>query len=402
MTEPAELSKSLDRLAERFEAAVVDHPPASRGWGQFLDPPRDHRQVGPYGTSAGIIVLSLAGRGKGPPLDDALSLMRHWWTGRHQDEYSSRRFAQTTRLAFFLLAMRHSHQATPDEISEIEQLLLDTLLPSNRWGNYSVSSTERDPTPRDFASAVALIAFLLGRDDNSIQAAQLGAVAEHLEERLSVTQSLSSFNTAMLALAVLLGRKGRISRSAKRTIGRLAYTGPVNLARKGIYHYQCQFQSASDPHQKFKNEYFIVPTELVIALAGFQPFAPAGLRLRAENTLQILLENLSANNGAFLTDEEQLASTKYQAWVALLIWAAITNHQKAPAYARSWYALWRRRKDNRLTETVLPVFMILFVGIGSVLLKGQSVLSDALLVGCSTVVGGLYGPSVFRKLVNRL
>src|SRR5438876_10298368 len=97
-------------MARRFEDATQFHDsrPDARGWGQFLDAPKHHKQIGLYGTSAGVLVLALAGRGKNAVSDAAISLLKHWWDARETEEYGRGRFVQTLRLAFLNLAVRLS------------------------------------------------------------------------------------------------------------------------------------------------------------------------------------------------------------------------------------------------------------------------------------------------------
>ena len=99
MVEVAELNDLLDRLARRFEDAdqAYDAENDARGWGQFLDAPKRHSQIGPYGTSAGIIVLSLAGRGQSVLTRQATALLCRWWKRRENDEYVDKRFVHMVK-----------------------------------------------------------------------------------------------------------------------------------------------------------------------------------------------------------------------------------------------------------------------------------------------------------------
>lgn len=88
MIDSKEIASLLDRLANGFENAAErpsnedSEPTEAVGWGQFLDAPKQHQQVGMYGTCAGIIVLAVAGRGDNPLSRKAVTLMDYWWNSR--------------------------------------------------------------------------------------------------------------------------------------------------------------------------------------------------------------------------------------------------------------------------------------------------------------------------------
>jgi hypothetical protein len=74
----------LGGLAAAFED-VEKRPegvPTGRGWGQFLDGSTSHRQIGLYGTSAGILVRTLAGRGETQLTGEVREYVRYIWTNR--------------------------------------------------------------------------------------------------------------------------------------------------------------------------------------------------------------------------------------------------------------------------------------------------------------------------------
>jgi hypothetical protein len=397
----ADIEPRLDRLARRFEDSVLERAPGRKGWGQFLDTPRTHAQVGTYGTAAGVLVLSLANRGQSTLLTEAVQQMRDWWESRLSDDYAAEKFLQTPRLAFFGLALRLSGVASVSEITSIEDALFERLLPLRVpiWSAYWQSTLDHDATPSDVSSSIVLICFSLLRNKSVGLDDRLSRVAEHLEQRLIASDNLAAYDVALSSVAILATKGKNISKKARRKIRSLAYTGDVNLSRKGIYHYHYKFVPWSGPPQ-FRNEYFIVPTEVLVAIAGFLIGAPSALRLRAETTLDLLIDNLGKNTDVYRATEDQYTATKNQAWIALLLELADQNRQRSPIWGRLGYQLFRNRKGNWFTETMLPAFFLLAITIENVLFKGLCSYLDVFLSLGALIIGGIYGPAVFRKLIG--
>jgi hypothetical protein len=198
LIDSSEIADLLNHLATSFEKVAEpptdqkDAPNDSHGWGQFLDAAKPHKQVGLYGTSAGILVLALAQRGNDIGSTQAGKLLEYWWKSRSdRSGYSYQKLVQTPRLAFLNLALRLSGVPTMGVVAhEVEEALLEMRLPSGLWSNYWISALDHDPSPRLFPSALALLSFSLLKSDPTRQDPRLSGAAEALEAALKAKRDL--------------------------------------------------------------------------------------------------------------------------------------------------------------------------------------------------------------------
>lgn len=396
----------LNHLADVFEQQIVDvkgttDGPMS-GWGQFLDAPRQNTQCGPYGTSSGVIVLASAGRTDSTLMNRVRPLMTKWWDTRVSDPYAQERFLQNPRLAFFFLALRLAGRPVFSRVyDECLQECLHRRIAGGIWGNYWLNTDKNDPTPRAFASAIMILAFALsesGHIDRNI----VGA-ADEIEKRLVGLRALepsgqSLMETAALAAALLTVKRSDVSKQALRYLSEIAAAGPPRILEKSVYFYNYERPIAN---KGYRHGYFLVPSELLLTIAGLQPAAPPALCLRAERALDQLSAHLAENDGMYRTTEGRMAATVDQAWVSILF-ALLkkddTRNVWSGMRARMSYALRCEREGNVVTRIILPLIALLTVASASVFLEsGVPKLISAL---GAIVVGTLYGPDVVRRLVQ--
>jgi hypothetical protein len=398
MMGPDEIREMLHRLAGEFENVVQPKDALGRGWGQFLNTPAGHRQVGLYGTCSGVLVLSLASRGNSAVLKDAVSLLRHWWTNRDRDAYASERLVQTVRMAFLVLSMRLSGLASSEDLNGIEQALLGMLLPANMWGDFYLSEAVNDPTPRNASSAVAVIALSLLRDETSKLDGRVLEVVDQLERKLAASADLPQLDLALMSVAVLSVKGSTARRQALSTIRGLGHAVGMRLDTTLAYYYPYQWRAGANGSENYANDYFIVAPELLLAIAGLLPGAPGALRLRAEATLRALSASLSTG-GTFSQRDRQLISTIDQVWAALLLRLAQGRTSSIPAGQHIWYFLARERRNNWFTERVLPIVFLIAITVENVTFKGLTSWLDAFMAVCALFIGGLYAPSMIRRLL---
>ena len=122
----------------------------------------------------------------------------------------------------------------------------------------------------------------------------------------------------------------------------------------GVYFYDLEFVKADDTHD-FDRDYFIIPTEILLGIAGFQRGAPAYLRLRAESSLNALVRNLRGFDGFYRPDNEQRVSSVNQCWVAMYLALASKNYTGPGWGSRVWFWLMKQRPDNFWTDAILLI-----------------------------------------------
>jgi hypothetical protein len=404
LIEPGELRDLLDGLATRFEEATqaVDQFPDGRGWGQFLDAPKQHRQVGPYGTSAGIVVLALAGRGQTPLIRQASALLQHWWTLRDTDDYARQRFVQTTRLAFLHLALRLSGLPEIQAFcGDVRQTLLDRLLPSRMWGAYWITAEFHDHTPRIFPTAVALLSFTLLHDASNAPDETLLGIAATLAEKLTLERTLPPHEVAVASAAVLATQGPSVTPTLVRRLSRMLLSRPLDVSERSAYFFDYEYPADPSPQPRFGRDYFIIPVDVLFATAAFQPGVSSLLRLRAQAVLRQLASNLRSNDRAYRPADGERLSTIDQAWCALLLNLSSGESRQSGLTATVAYALLRHRRDNWFTTSALPMLSLIVVTVLSTLASNAGPATRVFAAFATLVVGGLYAPKVFRRLVWR-
>lgn len=302
-------------------------------WGQFLDATKRDDHVGIYGSSAGIIVLALAERGDSIYLSGALRQLREWWTAGNPPNasnpktlYARERLVQTLRLAFMYIATRSLvHSDAVAFSKELKEALLYRILPSGLWGNYWLDDTKHDQTPRWFTSAIVLLSFALTCDESEPLDDQLLTAATLLENHLVSAPPIgsSSFRAAeqaAISAALLSIPERSIGSRARRRMNRLARSFSQWRAERTPFFYS--YELPDDAPARFRDEYFIVPTEILLTIAGCQRRAPGFMQLAAERILTSVQKNIK-DNGAYNPDSEQPVFSVDQAWAAvLLIWTS--------------------------------------------------------------------------------
>ncbi len=409
MLKTTEISDLLNQLATLFEEALqapdqTGVPNDAHGWGQFLDATKPHKQIGLYGTSAGVMVLALAQRGNDLTSTRAWKQLDIYWKARSTpSEYSYEKLLQTPRLAFLNLALRLSN--IPDArmvASEVENELLRRQLPSGLWGNFWISESDHDPIPRLFASALALLSISLLKNDPTQQDPRLSGPADALEKAFMSKENLPTYQQAAIAAALLSTKVVPLQRNTMARLRQLALINSHALVEGGAYFYDYEYIDASDGSKKFDSDFFIVPPELILGISGFQYHSPSALRMLAEQIASRLGANIKSNSGGYLSPSEQRITSNNQAWAALFL--SSVSRSSWHAYGLGWipeklrYELWRHRMDNRFTGRWLPFVSMVCVVVSSSLLQNADGPRRAFVAVAALIIGGLYGPKVVRRL----
>ncbi len=400
-----DLKAALDRLAARFEENIQAEAKCNaQGWGQFLDNPKNHLQVGPYGTSAGLIVLALADRGgQSLAVTEAKKLLGCWWALRTDPlKQEHRLYVQTLRLAFQYMALRLSGIASYDPIvNEPRKALLAQILPlpSRSWGNFWTASTKLDFTPRIFPTAMVVLSLALMGNGATNLDDRILAATDQLESKFSLSSGLTFLERAAIAAALITVKGQALTRKTLRRIDRLARSLHGDLNRQETYFFDFEFLPDSD-NRIFSRDYFIVSPEILLAIAGFQSGAPGSLRLMAERTVDVLISNLKQNGNAYKPSGGTRISTIDQAWAAMLLSAAASKHEPPNKLSKIKYALLRKRKDNWFTGKFLPAFAPPLVVACNVVFSSAAGLTTRIVSALAlSLVLSVYGPRYLRRLL---
>ena len=396
----AELALVLDRLAAVFENAEQPVPglQGSVGWGQFLDDPVFQKQTGPYGTSAGLIVSGLAGRGAAALTARLTGLPNLWWQDWQSEQGDGYRLlSQTLRLAFFYLALTVSKISEETSIrSSVRQELLRRALPSGMWGDYDAKRELKDPTPRLFCSSIVVLCLSLHETLPTEASSQLELTLTGIERGLLGDKDLPLLHAAAAAAAILCTRGPKASRKVMQRIRKIAWSLKAHIGDLGVYFYDFQYRDASG-NAKFGRDYFIVPTEVLVGIGGYQRGAPTALRQRAEAAVKALLANIKANAGVYKPDASQRVSSKNQAWAALLLARAAELTPSRISFGGLWYELLKERAGNWFTEYAFPLISLISITAEIVFFRDLGALVNVLTGLGGIVVSALYGPTFLKK-----
>jgi len=402
-----EIGVFIDGLARKFDNSFhvpddTDSPRDGVGWGQFLDSPPLQTQIGSYGTCSGLIVRALAGRGSDQLAEHVGELLTFWWGRRKNDEKERKLFAQTTRVAVLLLALRIANlESTKAVLEEVGAYLLSTLRPDGMWGNYSIPGVVQDPSPRLFPTAIALLSFALFREESSPLSPDFVLCADKLEERLLGAKDLPALHIAAASAAILAVKNGNASKEIREHIKKWAYATQPALPELGVYFYDLVFVK-DDGKPEFDRDYFILPTEILLGIAGFQRGAPTYLRLRAESSLNALVKNLIGFDGFYRPDIEQRVSSVNQCWVAMYLALATKNYTGPGQGSRLMFWLLRQRPDTFWTDAILLLSCsggIVLAGLTDFpVLSMNSAITKVLAATLAFIAGRFYAPPFLRKV----
>jgi hypothetical protein len=207
MLTDAKIHSALKKLADSFlkEQRPVEGPLGFKGWGQFIGQ-TNRNQVGLYGTSAGLICVSLAyGQSRIPaPVVDYLASI---WNERNvPGTRGARDFALTTRRAFFLMALRQSkHPKLQAIVSEADRELRERILADGLLVGWQVDNSTKAATGNETATCVAVLSYALTGKKSDIPP-EIQRAAAVLQERLegapSSNSGLRKFVLCSLCLAL--------------------------------------------------------------------------------------------------------------------------------------------------------------------------------------------------------
>jgi hypothetical protein len=207
MVTEAKIDSALKKLADVFlnELRVVGRSPHLGGWGQFIGQ-SNRSQVGLYGTSAGLISVSLA---YGPDRIPRAAADYLAWLWNERDVPGSagaRNFALTARRAFFLMALRLCKHPNLEAVaSDADRELRQRILPDGLFVGWQIDASTRGATGNDTATCLGILAYALTGSRTDIPP-EIQRAATVLQARLdgapSSNTGLRKFSLCALSLAL--------------------------------------------------------------------------------------------------------------------------------------------------------------------------------------------------------
>lgn len=379
----------LDGLAERFEDRKLPTNDGF-GWGQFIDGSTSNTQVGPYGTSAGIIVKVIA-RGLDITVDGAAAdLANRWALFLQGDPEQKKLFCQNPRLAWVYLALSLSGTNFRDVADAIRRELLQRQSSDGRWGDWWVSPTEHDTTARRFSTA--FVHFCLSYQAGASQEAKQWANNQPVLPLSSY--GLPTVDVIFHALAVLtIADNEKTLQAFRRELKARAWRQLVESRELGVYFYDFRFANGANAIDHGR-EYFIVPIRLIGVMLGSMAVAPPLLKAAALSAASSVMESVRAQQGVYKEAEGSRASSLNQAWAAISVGAA--SCLLAP---RSGKVLWWlvRERQSIFLDRYFP-FIAVALATALAATASDKILLKGVAAFCLLTLGWLYSGKINRLL----
>jgi hypothetical protein len=356
MKNTPDLKSYLARIADEFDQCLHTSPedPAFKGWGQFLSP--ESRQIGLYGTCAGILVKAIGT--PDAPIDPGVqSYLVSLW--RDRDGKTERYFSQTIRLAFLILALaRVQVPALMSIRNAAVRELTDRQRSDGAWGDWG-----KDAPPRMETTAWAVLALARVDDISATTTARKGASFLQLQVLgyRTIDDSIDPFILGVILQVLSHEPNRRVISAAFQYLGKTRPTDELQI-------YFVDFSIQSGGTTEMRRDYICVPRFFAFCLIASSStlrssvlwFAGARAAIshrRATDHLEKILAE-----GPLHTSASRSPSTVDQAFVALSV-ECIANYQ-----SRLIGVIWWTRpilnylRGNLFVRIGLPLFVLSFFG----------------------------------------
>ncbi|RWQ43882.1 MAG: hypothetical protein EOS21_03155 [Mesorhizobium sp.] len=195
MTQIDDLLGRVRSVATEVRNAVRTEPTNNElaGWGQFIEPSSQVFQIGPYGTSAGIMLAQI--ENADAPVDKRVKAQLHeFWN----EKPAGKLFPQNVRLAFVVLALARSIDT--DLIALRDEIATELRKRQSSDGSWSDATPHVGAPTGGQNDATAWVALALYRADPSDEAAH--RAAKWLAKRVEGTGSVPILSSISLAVAL--------------------------------------------------------------------------------------------------------------------------------------------------------------------------------------------------------
>lgn len=349
----------LNAMAAAFndQVAQISTGETEKGWGQFLNIPKEQNQIGPYGTCAGIIVTRLAYPDQQVESEIAETLLRHWRKWFDEENRSGRYFVQNLRLAFLLLAI---HQADTPRLNairdEVSKTIFDRQIGAGLWGDWYITDEIRDRNESIFVTAIIILAFSLRKERSAAFPRPIVAAAKQLIERIKGRDDLDSFDVRAALAAVLNCIPGQLDsktiRKAKRCIRLFRFRRIDNP-----YFFDYRFLEKGT--EKFGRDYFLIPDGILEILMAHRLLLGTSAMLGAHEIAERFVDVMgSGNERVFRLGGSPLPTTVDQAWVAIALCKLFDQNAVTGLWARAWYQIRKERPDNWIWSLAIPLLTL--------------------------------------------
>ncbi|MGO7769834.1 hypothetical protein ACC736_32885 [Rhizobium ruizarguesonis] len=312
----------LDTLADRIKLIALEVQKNPRvnpdndhetGWGQFIDAPAHSNQIGPYGTCAALLLLSLALPQTSVP-ETVKAQLRAFWD---EPPASNKLTKQTVRLAFLALCFAKTTDASLATLrDEAIKTLLARQLSDGGWSDAWHEETIHQTSKTDATAWVVLALLRAGSQD---RAAKKGA--EFIQYQLTDDEGANNVSAIAVAAATsALPTSEQTSKLRKRAALLLKTSEVTQEEHISFFDYA----ETTGGKMRLARDYLCFPAFYSQAhiLTGLQktknPLKYVWVRLHRIRYVERLLTLVPLKGGAYRLPGASFAATVDQAIIGLV------------------------------------------------------------------------------------
>lgn len=356
MADLAELADKIKYISSEIQKSPrVDAEDGSKtGWGQFVDAPSHIHQIGPYGTSAALLIQSFAHR-EAPAPSSAVKQLQAFWD---EPQESNKLFTQNVRAAFLVLALA---EVTDQSLISLRDKVVNELRRRQRKdGGWPDGVAEGTVHPTSRAEPTAWVILALHRASPGDPAAVDGAlfIQSQVTERLN--SGLVSPIAAAAALKVLPIKKhtAKLRRQA---------TEILRTAEAGQEEYISFFDYSETKNgvSRMSRDYLCFPAFYPSALliAGLMktrnPITRFRLGVRRSRVLEHLLQ-IIPDNSLYRLPGAPFSATVDQALIALSYENLAVSRTYMDPLTRIARPIFSWVSNSLLFKVIFPLFVLTF------------------------------------------
>ncbi|NTF06375.1 hypothetical protein G6L37_09390 [Agrobacterium rubi] len=288
-----------------------DNPDES-GWGQFVNAPTYYTQIGPYGTCAALLLLSLT-HPSTPPPDKVKTQLNSFW---NEPEATNKLLTQTVRLAFLVLSFSKSTDPFLGALcNKAAALLKSRQLPDGGWGD-ALPKESIDPVSKIDVTAWAVLA--LFRHDPGDDAVKQGA--EFIQSQLTEEDRSTNVPAIAVAAALIAIPKKARSKKLRRQAAAVLRTSTVNFEEHISFF---DYPETDDGKLRMSRDYLCFPaffanSHIIAGLSKtFNPLTFIRIGLHRLKFVEGLLEVVPTLGAPYKLPGAPYAATVDQGMIAL-------------------------------------------------------------------------------------
>jgi hypothetical protein len=355
--EDSDILPLLRAASQGVTAALRPQPndPSLAGWGQFLNAEGHKEQIGPYGTSAALLLQSIANTAATVDARVVKQIQTFW-------EFpitDSKLRQQNARMAFLLLALAKTGDAALKKIEQAAaQELIKRQRPDGAWADWSDPAEQTPGPPRPETTAWVILALhRSGHGKDQIKKGQ--TYLQNLVSSKPEDAGISRF-----ALGVLLWTMGSTDLHRKTVLAGLAQVQVLSGSPDEAISF-FDYLKPSDEAGKAKvlRDYLCYPnifTESLL-IAGLSKhgslpvrFKTTGARVKLLAKLKTILETGHPHKlpGA------AFAATVDQAMIAFSCECLFESESRFDPPLRFVTSVWGYLRENVFSHVFLPLLLV--------------------------------------------